>query len=149
MGLFGAKVIVFDPYKNIENEEYEKAESLDELVSKSDIISLHVHVSEETTNMLDRDLFSKMKSDILLVNTARGDVLNEKDLVDFLSQNPKAKVATDVLCDEIRGRTSSPLLLHSKVSNQILITPHIGGMTREAQEIAFNHAATRLKIFFD
>ena len=85
-----------------------------------------------------------MKSDVLIVNTSRGDIIVEKDLVNFLTENNKARIATDVLTDEIRNRSKSPLLKFAAKSNQAIITPHIGGMTKEAQEIAYNHAATIL-----
>lgn len=89
-----------------------------------------------------------MKKDVLFVNTSRGDIVNETDAVNFLRDNPQAKIATDVLSDEIRNRLSSPLLKFSYESEQIIITPHIGGMSREAQEIAYTHAAKRLNFFY-
>jgi D-3-phosphoglycerate dehydrogenase len=98
--------------------------------------------------MINAACFSKMKRDVLLVNTSRGDIVNERDLVAFLSENPQARVATDVLADEIRSRSESPLLQYAHRSEQVIITPHIGGMSREAQEIAYGHAARRLQNFF-
>ena len=62
-------------------------------------------------------------------------------------KNELAKVATYVLSNEIIDRAKSPLLKYAKISKQLLITPHIGGMTKEAQEIAYNHAARLLKKF--
>ena len=89
-----------------------------------------------------------MKNDVLIINTSRGDVINESDLVSFLKEAPKAQVATNVLSDEIRNRLDSPLLKYAQQSDQVVITQHIGGMTREAQEIAYGHAAHRLCKFF-
>ena len=62
--------------------------------------------------------------------------------------NPKARIATDVLADEVRNRLESPLLNYAKDSDQVTITQHIGGMSHEAQEIAYGHAAIKLKDFF-
>ena len=90
-----------------------------------------------------------MKGDILIVNTSRGDVVNESDLVTFLKNNLAARIATDVLSDEIRNRLESPLFKYAKNSEQVTLTQHIGGMSREAQEIAYGHAATRLNEFFE
>lgn len=145
---FGAKVLIFDPYKKVEDEGLTQVNEIDELVIKSDVISLHVHVTSETLGMIDEKLIKLMKKDIILVNTSRGDIVNEKDLVNFLKKNPNAKVATDVLINEVTDRQNSPLLKYSKNSNQVLITPHIGGMTREAQELAYNHSVYLLKSFF-
>jgi D-3-phosphoglycerate dehydrogenase len=98
--------------------------------------------------MINNDIFSKMKNDVLIINTARGDIVNEADLVNFLKKNPQARIATDVLADEIRSRLESPLFQYAKDSNQVTITQHIGGMSREAQEIAYGHAAVILQNFF-
>ena len=89
-------------------------------------------------NIIDKKYFSKMKNDVLIVNTSRGEVINEKHLVSFLRKNKKSKYCTDVLSNEIFDHKNSPIFKYSKKSNQVIITPHIGGMTKEAQEIAYN-----------
>jgi len=145
---FGSRVIVYDPYKEIDNLDIKQVNNIDELLVESDVISIHVHVTEETQNMINTNFFSKMKNDVLIINTARGDIVNETDLVNFLKKNPQARIATDVLADEVRSRLESPLLRYAKDNNQVTITQHIGGMSREAQEIAYGHAAIRLQAFF-
>jgi phosphoglycerate dehydrogenase-like enzyme len=144
---FESRILVYDPYKTIAQEGLEQVRDLSELLSVSDIIAIHVHVTAETLGMINAACFAKMKKDVLLVNTSRGDIVNELDLVDFLRENPQARVATDVLADEIRNRSASPLLQYAHQSEQVIITPHIGGMSREAQEIAYGHAARRLQRF--
>lgn len=144
---FGARVLVHDPYKTVDGEGLEQVTDLAELLRQSDVISIHVHVTDETLGMLNRARFAEMNGDVLIVNTSRGDVINESELVEFLKLNPRARVATDVLEDEIRNRLASPLLRFAHESDQVLITPHIGGMTSDAQEIAYGHAASRLRDF--
>ena len=146
---FGSRVIVYDPYKKIASSEFEQVDDLDLLLLESDVISIHVHVNEETKGMIDKYVLRKMKKDVLLVNSARGDIINEPDVVDFLKKNPSAKVATDVLAEEVTNRVNSPLLKYAQTSRQVVITQHIGGMSREAQEIAYGHAVSKLKLFFD
>ena len=145
---FDSQVLVYDPYKKVENNELKQVSNLNCLLEKSDVIAIHVHVTEETLGMINVKCFKKMKNDVLIINTSRGDVINESDLVSFLKEAPKAQVATDVLSDEIRNRLDSPLLKYAQQSDQVLITQHIGGMTSEAQEIAYGHAAHRLNKFF-
>lgn len=145
---FGSRVLVYDPYKQVSDPRFDQVDSLDILLKESDVIAIHVHVTEETIGMINHACFSKMKKDVLLINSARGDIVNEVDLVEFLKKNPDSKVGTDVLADEIRNRTESPLFKYAGLSDQVVITQHIGGMTREAQEIAFGHAASRLQIYF-
>ena len=145
---FDSRVLVYDPYKKVEDNDLEQVNNLNLLLEESDVIAIHVHVTSETLGMLDVECFKKMKNDVLIINTSRGEILNELDLVAFLKKTPKAKIATDVLANEIRNRLDSPLLKYAQQSDQVVITQHIGGMTREAQEIAYGHAAHRLSKFF-
>ena len=143
---FGAKVLVYDPYKSVNHPRINQVENLEEIASSSDVISLHVHVTDETLKMIDSYFLSKCKSSLVLVNTSRGEIVDEKDLIEFLSNNLKSKYCTDVLSEEIIEKESNPILRFA-VSNQsqLVLTPHIGGMTIEAQEMAFGHAAKLLK----
>lgn len=144
----GARVLVFDPYKDVADHGVEQVAELPDLLRQADVIALHVHVTDETTGMINAERLRDVKPDVLLVNTSRGEIVSEADVVAFLRANPRARVATDVLADEIRNRTASPLLRYAHESEQVIITPHIGGMSREAQEIAYGHAARRLRDFF-
>lgn len=145
---FDSRVLVYDPYKTVDRVGLEQVKDLSVLLRESDVVAIHVHVTDETLGMVNKDWFAEMKHDVLLVNTSRGDIVNEADLVDFLGMNPEARVATDVLADEVRNRMASPLLKYAKLGHQVIVTQHIGGMTREAQEIAYGHAARRLQHFF-
>ena len=145
---FGSRVLVYDPYKTVDREGLEQVKELSLLLHDSDVIAIHVHVSDETQGMMNAACFAQMKKDVLLVNTSRGDIVNELDVVTYLRASPQARVATDVLADEIRNRLASPLLQYAHESEQVIITPHIGGMSREAQEIAYGHAAHSMQNFF-
>ncbi len=144
---FDSRVLVYDPYKTVDRDGLEQVDNLSVLLRESDVVAIHVHVTDETLGMMNAERFAQMKRDVLLVNTSRGDIVNEPDLVVFLRANPQVRVATDVLADEIRHRLASPLLQYAHESEQVIITPHIGGMSREAQEIAYGHAASRLQSF--
>ena len=141
---FGSKIFVYDPYVNIKEIGFKQVDNLSELISKCDVISIHVHVNKETSGMINSDLLAFAKKDVLIVNTSRGEIINEHDIIEFLISNEKARLATDVISNEITDKASNPLIKFSKKSNQILITPHIGGMTVHAQEIAYNRAAELL-----
>ena len=143
---FGAKVIVYDPYKSVNHPRIEQVQKLEEIAIHSDVISLHVHVTEETNKFINNKFLNKCKESILVVNTSRGEIINEVDLANFLSQNKSAKYATDVLSGEINGIYNNPIKKYFEENPyQVIITPHIGGMTKEAQNIAFSHAANLLK----
>ena len=143
---FGSKVVIYDPYKEVKQDS-RQVDKISELLIDSDVVAIHAHVTEETQNMFNQSLFSQMKKNVLIVNTSRGDIVNEDDAVYFLKNNPQAKIATDVLSDEIRNRLSSPLLKFARESEQVIITPHIGGMCKESQEIAYTHAAKLLQAY--
>ena len=143
---FGAKVLVYDPYKSVNHPRIEQVQRIDEIARHSDVISLHVHVTKETEKMINIKFLNKCKKSILVVNTSRGEIIDEVDLANFLSQNKSAKYATDVLSGEINGIYNNPIKKYfDENPNQVIITPHIGGMTTEAQNMAFGHAANLLK----
>ena len=78
---FGCKIIAYDPYpaKDLENVEYV---TLDELYAKSDIISLHTFLSDETYHMINKDSIAKMKDGVILINAARGALVDTKNLIE-------------------------------------------------------------------
>jgi len=141
---FDSRVLVYDPYKEVKEKGVQQVGDIECLLRESDVVAIHVHVTEETIGMINKSCFDLVKQDVVFVNTSRGDIINEIDLVSFLQINPNARIATDVLADEIKNRTESPLFKYALKSEQVVITPHIGGMCREAQEIAYAHAAKLL-----
>ena len=144
----GSKVFFFDPYKKSFSKKIKKISNLKKLLQISDIISLHVHLEESTYHLVNKSFLSKLKKNIIIINTARGDVVNESDLINFLKKNKNAKYATDVLEKEIFTKKNNKLIRYSKKNQkQILITPHIGGMTVEAQELAYNFVVKKLASF--
>ncbi|MCG8315921.1 MAG: hypothetical protein MI976_22140 [Pseudomonadales bacterium] len=137
---FGARVLVCDPYleEQIETSGYSRSD-LQGVFTACDIISLHIHATQENQHIVNVDLLDKAKSNLMLINTSRGEVINEKDLLKFILDNPTAKYYTDVLTDEYLGLNKSLLYSSEVYGKQIVVTPHIGGMTIDAQLIAYNH----------
>ena len=123
------KVIVFDP--NISSEHIEKAGfeyvSLDELYAQSDYITIHVPKMDATIDLLDAEAFSKMKDGVMVINCARGGIINESALYDAIQSGKVTGAALDVFFTEPPGE--HPLL----TLDQVIATPHLGASTREAQ----------------
>ena len=123
------KVIVFDPY--ISSEHIEKAGfeyvSLDQLYERADYITIHVPKMEATIDLLDADAFAKMKDGVMVINCARGGIINETDLYDAIKSGKVAGAALDVFATEPPGE--HPLL----TLDQVIATPHLGASTKEAQ----------------
>lgn len=101
--------------------------SLDNLLSNSDFISIHVPFNKETGAVLGEEEFSKMKDGVYIINTARGGVICEKALIKALDSGKVAAAAVDVFEEE--PTKNEKLTKHPKVS----LTPHIGASTKEAQ----------------
>ncbi len=124
---FGMKLVVYDPYVRIgELTSTEEAATLDELVSRSDFVSLHVRATAETENFFGARQFAAMKPGSYFLNTARESLVDEEALDAALGSGHLAGAALDVVRPRIGGG-QHPLLRHENV----VITPHIGGATHE------------------
>jgi phosphoglycerate dehydrogenase-like enzyme len=144
---FGCRVLTHDPYRTVSLAGVEQV-GLETLLRESDVISLHVHVTPETLGMVGREWFAQMKPSVVVVNTARGEVIDETAAMEFLGAHAAACLAADVIADEVRHKQDNPLIEFARTHANLILTPHIGGMTVEGQQIAYNHAARKLKQFF-
>lgn len=135
LAAFDVDVLVTDHKPVEDNFPHVRFVSFSEILTKSDIISIHVNLNKGTVGMLDEDAFSKMKTGAILVNTSRGEVVEESWLLKALENNKLSGAALDVLCDEhMVFKKDNPLVLYSRHNNKLLITPHIGGCTKESME---------------
>ena len=114
-----------------------EAVDLDQLVGQSDLISIHVHLTPETENLFKQSVFSKMKPTAYLINTSRGKIVNEADLLQALEEKKLAGYAADVLAGQLefnQGFSNYPLVEYAKHHDNCLIVPHLGGVTFESRE---------------
>lgn len=118
--------------------------SLENLFSKSDVISLHCSLREDNQQIVNWQLLKRMKSSAILINTARGQLINEKDLAEALNQNRIRGAALDVLSEE-PPRAGNPLL---KAKNCI-ITPHNAWISKEARERIMNITVSNIEAFLN
>lgn len=145
---FNAEIFVYDPYKSIKNKSIKQVKSLEVLLQNCDIIALHLHLNKKTYHIINNNNINKMKKSVIIINTSRGEVVDEASIISFLKKNKNAKYACDVIENEINKKNNSRLINFSKKTNQIIITPHIGGMTFEAQQIAYHRIADKLNYSF-
>lgn len=125
----GARVIYTNRtrYQALE-EEYDVAYcSMDELLKQSDFVSLHVAVTDDTREMVDSEFLSKMRDDAFLINTSRGDLVNNEALLNALLNNEIAGAGLDVISPEPVERDN--ILLDERVRDKLILTPHIAGIT--------------------
>ena len=124
------RVIAHDPYVSQERAQGlgVEAVTLEELLEQSDFISLHTLLTPATRDILGDEQFAKVKRGVRVINTARGELLDEVALLRAIDDGRVAGAAIDVFREEPPGE--SPLLTHDKV----IVTPHVGALTEEAQE---------------
>ncbi|MEI7661820.1 MAG: NAD(P)-dependent oxidoreductase [Bacteroidota bacterium] len=136
---FQANVISYDKYKLSYSDGNTIETTLDEIFEQSDIVSLHVPLTDETTWMVDHDFIGRFRKDIWLINTARGRVVRTADLVRNLVSGKVKGAALDVLEyeDSSFENISENLpteLGYLMASDRVILTPHIAGWTIESNE---------------
>ncbi len=128
----GMKLVVYDPFASKEIVEKRGAEyvsSLDEFWPKCDFITVHVPKTKDTINLINKDSIAKMKKGVRIVNCARGGIINEQDLKEAIESGQVAAAAIDVYENE-PNITECPLV---NCDGNIVLTPHLGASTTEAQ----------------
>lgn len=142
---FGMQTMAYDPYLDEEDFEKIKVERLgfDELVKSVDVLSFHVPKTPETEHMLKLHHLESVQNGLILVNTSRGSVLSESDLIQALDKGWIASLGLDVFQKEPLPK-ESPLLQHKR----IVLSPHIGANTEDAFFRASRLAAEKLVNFF-
>ena len=138
---FGCKIIAYDPYpaKDLENVEYV---TLDELLTQSDLISLHCPLTEQTHHLINRESIAKMKDGVILVNTSRGGLVNTEELIEGIRKGKFFAVGLDVYeeeNDKVYEDLSGTILQSSTMARllsfpNVMVTSHQGFFTREALE---------------
>jgi phosphoglycerate dehydrogenase-like enzyme len=125
----GLKVIGYDPYANLEWAAEHQVElcSFDQLLARSDIVSLHMPCTPETTDLINADTLGRMKRGAVLINTSRGGLVDEAALVAALASGHLFGAGLDV-CKVEPLPANSPL----RTADNIVFAPHLGGIDQEA-----------------
>ncbi len=143
----GMRVLAYDPMLPPDAPAWSEAgvgrRELDALFGEVDVLSLHVPLTESTRGLVDAARLARMKPDAILVNTARGGVVDETALAATLRNGKLGGAALDVFDDEPL-RAGSPLA----GAPNLILTPHIGGVTRESNERVSSLIAERIRAFF-
>lgn len=124
---FDMNVLAFDPYAKELPDYITPASSREEVFEKADYVSLHIPSTPETNNSVGSKEFSMMKKTAFLINTSRGSIVNEEELIEALEAGELAGAALDVMKQEPVDK-NNPLLY----MDQVLTAPHIGAATKEA-----------------
>ncbi|MFN0214463.1 MAG: NAD(P)-dependent oxidoreductase [Saprospiraceae bacterium] len=141
--IFGCHVLGFDPIP-FNEEGVVPCESLKNLVAQSDIVSIHVNYLPENHHLFNEALFSNFKKGSVLINTARGALIDSTSLLRQLQIGHLSGAALDVIENEHK-HTDSPLIAYARQHKHLIITPHIGGNTAESFEKTEVFLAEKLK----
>ena len=129
---FGMQVLAYDPYLTLARAkalQVELIENLDDIFARSDFITVHMPMTDETKGMINAAAFAKMKKGVRVLNCARGGIINEADLIEAIKSGKVAGAALDVYEVE-----PPPKDFGLRELPQVIMTPHLGASTEEAQE---------------
>ncbi|MGJ8641921.1 MAG: phosphoglycerate dehydrogenase [Luteolibacter sp.] len=127
---FGMNIIAFDPYwdeKFAASHDVKRCDTMDEVLTQSDVVSLHCNLTDETRSMICTSKIAEMKDGVIILNCARGEIVETPDMVEALHSGKIGGYGTDVL-DEEPPSKDHPLL----TAPNCVITPHIGSRTYES-----------------
>jgi D-3-phosphoglycerate dehydrogenase len=146
---FGMPVQYFDPHEEVETDGVRRVGSLEELVAKSDIVTVHIPHTHQTENLFNANMFDRFKRGSYFINTSRGELVDSKALLECLENGQLAGGALDVLDDEFEPGFGNkvvdhPLVRYASRNDNLIITPHIGGSTFDAWEETQKHTIEKI-----
>ena len=143
---FGMKVLAFNRSER-EFPPYVERVSLDELLTQADFISVHLSLTDETIGFLSAEKLALLKTGCILVNTSRGEIVDEVSLVRGLSNGHLRAVGVDVLTGE-PDIAANPLYKYATEHDNVIITPHVGGNCPDAVEHVVRFSCSRIIDYF-
>ena len=146
---FDMAVATFDPYTTDREDGVQQADELASLLTRSDVVSLHVPLNVETQQMIGAGELRRLPRGAALVNTSRGEIIDETALAQALESGRLAGAALDVLAHERDStlRRQSPLLRYARANDNLIVTPHIAGATCESMANTEVFMARKLAAF--
>ena len=136
---FGMNVLSYSRTRRPEGEALAKYVDLDTLLAQSDFVSLHCPLNEETRNMVDEDFLARMKPTAYLINTARGDLVDNEALRQALLEGRIAGTGLDTLSPEPVPAGHPLTALPPEVQRKVVLAPHLGGITEASFRRAHAH----------
>lgn len=146
---FGMHILAADPRKQ-RFPRHVECVSLSQLLRKSDFVSLHVHLRDETRHLLGPKEFRVIKPGAILVNTSRGGLIDEAALRSAMQSGRVAAAGLDVIDGEwLEDKRRHPLIAYSRTNPRLLITPHVGGTCPESIRASIAHTVEKLARHFE
>ena len=146
---FGMNVTAFDPFRENWVQGVQRSESLISMLEVSDAIMVHIPLNPETINLIGITEFQAMKPGCVFINTSRGGIIDESELIQAMEGGRISAAALDVIQAEAYREklVSSPLVDYAKTHSNLILTPHIGGATVESMHATELFLAKKLQAF--
>ncbi|AOR23031.1 D-2-hydroxyacid dehydrogenase [Clostridium taeniosporum] len=141
---FGCKVIYYSTSGKNSNSDYKRVE-FEELLEKSDIISIHAPLNESTNGLMNYDVFKKMKKESILINMGRGPIVVDSDLARAIDENLIGGAGLDVF--EVEPIPENNPLVNVKNKEKLVLSPHIAWASEEARNRLFNDLLENIRAF--
>jgi D-3-phosphoglycerate dehydrogenase len=120
------------------------------LLKESDVLSVHIHLTEANRGLIDAAALAKMKRGAILINTSRGAIVDEEALLDALQCGHLGGAGLDVIDGEwAENLREHPVLGYAREHENVVVSPHIGGVTYESQTLALQHTVGKLKRYLE
>jgi len=127
---FGVNVIAYDKYKTDFSDQFAREASMEEIVKHSDVLSLHIPLTNETKQMVNDEYFFHFKKPIFLINTARGEIVSIKAVLDNIAKGKILGAGLDVLEKEKFPTLAEQQWYDAlKINEKVILTPHVAGWT--------------------
>ena len=141
----GIKTVAYDPYLDKDSNLWKETKNLllDNLLSISDIISLHIPLNKETKNLIDEKKLRLIKNSSVIINTSRGGIIDENSLAKLLKENKIGGAALDVFNKEPINKENAKKF---EGLDNLILTPHIGGVTKESNDRVSKMIAKKIDI---
>jgi phosphoglycerate dehydrogenase-like enzyme len=140
---FGMEVIGYDPFLKSFPSSIKPA-TLEKIFDLSDFISVHVHLSDDTSGLVSEKLLKRCKKGVVIINTSRGQIIDETALLNGLLSGHIGAAGLDVLIGEPEI-SNHPLVEYARVNDNLLITPHCGGYSPDSLSLVCARAAEKIK----
>ena len=140
----GMNVIAYDVYPNDFGRQVGEYVELDELYARADVITLHCNLTPENTGMINKEAIAKMKDGVILINNARGQLIDEQDVTDALNSGKIAAAGLDVVYTE-PIKADNPLL----GAKNCIITPHISWAPKESRQRIMDITVSNVQSYID
>jgi D-3-phosphoglycerate dehydrogenase / 2-oxoglutarate reductase len=145
---FGMNINAYDPFKKIKDKNVKQHNNLHNMLKICDVILISIHLNKENYNFFNIEKFKSLKKNVILINTSRGEIVDEKALVKSFKSNKIKFYATDVVCNEHELPTKKSKIFSISNNKNVYITPHMAGLTYESEEIAANIAIENIENFY-